>query len=185
MNKPVKIIRCTIVATREQNHFLGVGWCGLILGHFMKMWTCSAFWVVIFTTFIFNTAYADNVAGMIKSFKGEVSIVRGGAPIQAAAGMQLMAADKVSTGPDSAVGITLQDGTLLSVGSNSVSQLNEFSYDPVSRDGNILISVLKGSMRFVTGLLGKHNPAAVAIRTTTATIGLRGTDFIVSVEEGK
>jgi hypothetical protein len=151
----------------------------------MKTWSNSAFWVVLFSLFIINLAYADNEAGMIKSFKGDVSISRSGVSIPASAGMRLMTADKVTTGLNSAVGITLQDGTLLSLGAKSVSQLNEFRYDPVSRDGNLLISVMEGSMRFVTGLIGKHNPAAVAIRTTTATIGLRGTDFIVSVEGGE
>ncbi len=149
------------------------------------MWTCNAFRVVILTTLIITPAYADSEAGMIKSLKGLVSIVRGGAFMQASAGMKLMAADKIKTGPNSAVGITLQDGTLLSFGASSVSQLSEFKYDPVSRDGNMLVSVTGGSMRFVTGLIGKHNPSAVAIRTTTAIIGLRGTDFIVSVAGGE
>ncbi|MFH0934695.1 MAG: FecR domain-containing protein, partial [Pseudomonadota bacterium] len=71
----------------------------------------------------------------------------------------------------------------ISLGAKSATQLNEFRYDPVTRDGNMLVSVLKGSLRFVTGLLGKHNPKAVGIRTPTATIGIRGTDFIVSVED--
>ncbi len=151
----------------------------------MKVWTCRAFWVVIFTACIIDAAYAENAAGMIKSLKGEVSIVRSGAPFLASAGMKLKAEDMIITGPNSAVGITLQDGTLLSFGSKSISHLNEFDYDPVNRDGNLIISVLKGSMRFVTGLLGKHNPSAVSIRTPTSTIGIRGTDFIVAVEGGE
>jgi hypothetical protein len=99
--------------------------------------------------------------------------------------MKLMAADKIITGENSSVGVTLQDETLLSLGAKSATQLKEFRYDPVKRDGNILISVLKGSMRFVTGLLGKYNHSAVSIHTPTATIGIRGTDFIVAVEGGE
>lgn len=48
-----------------------------------------------------NAAYADEAAGIIKSIKGEVSIVRDGAPIKAWAGMKLMAADKIVTGAGS------------------------------------------------------------------------------------
>jgi hypothetical protein len=83
------------------------------------------------------------------------------------------------------VGITLQDDTRISLGAKSVSTLNQFRYDPVKRDGNLLISLLQGSMRFVTGLLSKHNPSSVSIHTPAATIGTRGTDFIVSVEGGE
>ncbi len=139
-------------------------------------------WIAVAMTLFANDAVAEEVAGTIKSVKGEVSVVRGNASLIAVAGMKLLAADKIITGPASAVGITLQDDTLLSFGAKSVSQLNEFHYDPVQRDGNMLISVLKGSMRFVTGMLGKKNPASVAIHTPTATIGVRGTDFIVSAE---
>lgn len=129
-----------------------------------------------------GAACAEEGIGMVKTLKGEVSVVRGRAALSATAGMRLMAEDKVITGENSAVGIAMRDATLLSLGARSATQLNEFRYDPVSRDGNMLVSMLKGSMRFVTGLLGKQNPAAVGIRTPTATIGIRGTDFIVAVE---
>jgi hypothetical protein len=151
----------------------------------MNMLISRAFWVVVAMMVSIGLAYADDSVGTVKSIKGEVSIVRNGASIPALPSMKLMAADKIISGPDSFVGITLQDGTLMSFGAKSVSQLNEFRYDPVKRDGNMLISLLKGSMRFVTGLLGKQNPNSVAIRTPTATIGMRGTDFIVSVEGGE
>lgn len=130
-----------------------------------------------------GVASADEAIGTVKTLKGEVSIVRGSATLPATAGMRLMAADKVVTGANSSVGVAMQDSTLISLGAKSATQLNEFRYDPVSRDGNMLVSVLKGTMRFVTGLLGKQHPAAVGIRTPTATIGIRGTDFIVSIED--
>ena len=96
-----------------------------------------------------------------------------------------MTADRIVTGPDSSVGVTLQDDTLLAFGPRSASVLNEFRYDPVRRDGSLIISILEGSMRFVTGQLGKQNPDAVDIRLPTTAVGIRGTDFIVAVEQGK
>jgi hypothetical protein len=132
-----------------------------------------------------GAVHAEVLAGKIKSVSGEVNIIREGLPIKAITGLGLRATDQITTGPASAVGITLMDSTLLSFGPNSTSQLNEFNYDPVKRDGNLLISLLKGSMRFVTGMLGKLNPASVSIRVPNATIGVRGTDFVVSVEGGE
>jgi len=45
------------------------------------------------------------------------------------------------------------------------------------------VAVLRGSMRMITGLISKANPQAVAVTTRTATVGVRGTDFIVEVDD--
>lgn len=148
----------------------------------MSKLTSKVIGLGIIATLLANTSYAETTAGTIKSIKGEVSIVRNEVSIKAFNGMHLLAADKILTGSNSSVGITLKDSTLLSFGAKSVSQLSEYRYDPVKQDGNLLISVFKGSMRFVTGLLGKQNPSSVAIKLPTATIGIRGTDFVVTAE---
>jgi hypothetical protein len=142
-----------------------------------------SFWLILAAPAFVNTAHADEAAGKVKLPTGEVTIVRNGAAIAATPSMDLMAADKIITGPESAVGIVMRDGTLLSLGPKSIFQLGEFHFDPVKHDGNMFISLLKGSMRFVTGMLGKRHPEAVSIRVHTATIGIRGTDFVVSAEE--
>lgn len=150
----------------------------------MKTWIGRVIGLGLVAALSLSVAYADEQAGTVKSVKGEVSIVRGGSAIKAVAGMRLKEGDNIVTGIASSVGITLQDSTLLSFGSKSASQLNAFHYDPVNRDGNLLISLLKGTMRFVTGQLGKAHPASVAIKTPSATLGIRGTDFVVSAEGG-
>lgn len=150
----------------------------------MKTWMGGAVCAGLVLVLSLDAACADDSAGTVKSVKGEVSIVRGGSSTKAMPRMKLMAGDRIVTGADSSAGITLQDSTLLSLGPKSSSQLNEFHYDPVKRDGNLLISLLRGSMRFVTGQLGKLNPKSIAIKTPSATLGIRGTDFIVSVEGG-
>lgn len=44
------------------------------------------------------------------------------------------------------------------------------------------INLISGSMRFISGLLGKRNPERIGISTPTAVVGIRGTDFILEVE---
>jgi hypothetical protein len=46
----------------------------------------------------------------------------------------------------------------------------------------MLVRLGRGSLRMITGLLGKAHPDAVRVETQTATIGIRGTDFIVESE---
>ena len=44
-------------------------------------------------------------------------------------------------------------------------------------DGRVLVSLLRGSLRALTGLIGKANNRNVGFATATATIGVRGTAF--------
>lgn len=132
--------------------------------------------------FSMNAAYAEPMAGTIKSVRGDVNIIRDGATIKAVKRMKLNSSDEIVTGYRSSVGIILLDDTLIAFGPKTVSKLDKFSYDPVKKDGNLFISIITGSMRFVTGWLGKRKPEMVAINLPTATLGVRGTDFIVSVK---
>jgi hypothetical protein len=151
----------------------------------MSAFKSMALWMVIALILPAVAARAQEAAGTVKSVKGDVSIIRAGTAIKATTGMKVLAADKIVTGAGSSTGVTLQDATLLSFGPKSASVLSEFRYDSVRRDGNLLISLLKGSMRFVTGQLGRLRPETVAIRLPTVTVGIRGTDFIVSAEGGE
>ena len=60
-----------------------------------------------------GTAGAGDAAGMLKVVKGSVSIERDGKRHAAGVGMPVEVADRVRTGPDGSVGVTLRDNTLL------------------------------------------------------------------------
>jgi hypothetical protein len=128
-------------------------------------------------------AKADLQAGFVKSVRGSVQLLNGaGAARTASPGDPLGAVDRIVTGPDSSAAVVLRDDTTLVVGPSSRLDLKEFHFDGTTRDGGILLSLLRGSMRMITGLIGKTNPDAVRIETQTATIGIRGTDFIVQAD---
>jgi hypothetical protein len=151
----------------------------------MKTWTSIAICMLVSLALSPDAAWADETAGTVKTVRGDANIVRGGLSTKAYPGMKLLSGDQIVTGSGSSLGITLQDSTLMSFGPKSSSKLDEFSYDPVKRDGNLLVSLLKGTMRFVTGQLGRLHPRSVGIKTPSTILGIRGTDFILSVEGGK
>lgn len=130
------------------------------------------------------SASAQNAAGTIKRLDGSARIVdtRGGER-QAAVGEAVHAGDRLATGRDSALGMTLADGTLLSIGPNASLSLQNFSYDPTTREGSVLVAIARGAMRMVSGLIARSDPRQVRIQTPTATVGIRGTDVIVDVGE--
>lgn len=122
-------------------------------------------------------------AGTIKSVRGDVQLhSASGTQRPASAGDALMPVDRLLTGTDSAASVVLRDGTTMVVGPSSRLDVKEFHFDATTQDGGLLVSLLRGSMRMVTGLIGKRQPDAVRVETQTATIGIRGTDFIVQAD---
>jgi hypothetical protein len=130
-----------------------------------------------------TAAPSEPQAGTIKSVRGDVHLLNGtGTQRPAVPGDLLMPIDRVVTGADSAASVVLRDGTTMVVGPSSRLDVKEFHFDATTQDGGLLVSLLRGSMRMITGLIGKKQPDAVRVETQTATIGIRGTDFIVQAD---
>jgi hypothetical protein len=131
-------------------------------------------------------AEAPRHAGFIKTLKGNVQLFgpeANAAARPAQAGDLLLPGGRITTGPDSAASVVLRDGSTLVVGPSSQLELKAFSFDATTHDGNLLAVLLKGSLRMITGLIGKAHPEAVRIETQFAFVGVRGTDFIVQADE--
>jgi hypothetical protein len=129
---------------------------------------------------------APRQAGFVKTLKGTVQLFgpeANAAARPALAGDLLLPGGRITTGPDSAASVVLRDGTTLVVGPSSQFELKAFSFDATTHDGSLLASLLKGSLRMITGLLGKSHPEAVRVETQFAFVGVRGTDFIVQADE--
>ena len=123
--------------------------------------------------------------GRIKVAHGAVTIQRGGASIPASVGMAVQASDVVATGSDGSVGITMTDNSLLSAGPNSVLALDRYDFDDVTSEGHFDASLRKGTLAVVSGRLAQQSPDAMKVRTPSAVLGVRGTEFVVSVGDGR
>ncbi len=126
-------------------------------------------------------ACAADVIGVVKTLKGVVHIERAGRSLDVAVGSEIYSSDRIVTGPQSSVGITLRDNTLLSEGANSVLELNNFAFNTTTDDGALDATIRRGSLAVVDGKLAKANPDAVRYSTPTTTLGVRGTEFIIEV----
>lgn len=121
----------------------------------------------------------DAREGTFKAVQGEVTVVRGNARSAAVVGAGVQTTDRIVTGPKSAASLTLKDGTVLAVGPDSVMDLSEFAFNSTTQEGNVLVNLVRGSLRMATGLIAKLKPEQVKVTTPTTVIGVRGTDFIV------
>jgi len=133
---------------------------------------------------VMGGAYAGADAGTVKDAKGTATIERGNTKIGAKAGVKVLVSDIVTTGADSSVGITLNDGTLLSAGQNSTLTLNKFAFDTTTTKGVLDASLKRGTLAVVSGKLSKSSPDAVTYRTPTTILGVRGTEFVLEAGSG-
>lgn len=124
-------------------------------------------------------ATASDEAGVVKISKGEVLIERDQKKQAASVGTRIFSSDRVTTGADSAVGITLRDNTLLSAGPNSTIDLHKFSFDSTTHAGAIDASVKRGTLSVISGKIAKATPEAVKFSAPGMTLGVRGTSFII------
>lgn len=124
-------------------------------------------------------ALAAEAAGIVKRVQGSVTLQRDGQPMPVAAGTPVQVGDRLVTGADGSVGLTMADDSLLTAGPSSTLVVSRFRFDSTTNDGNMLVELLKGTLHFVSGLIAKQAPQNVNVQTRNALMGVRGTEFIV------
>jgi hypothetical protein len=141
------------------------------------------FWLSLAALTCFLPAVASaSEAGTIKRMEGEVSVIRNKQTIQAKPGMTVLSKDRVVTGKSGSAGIETADKGLLTLGPNSHLVIDEFAFNKSTQEGNMAVRFLKGTFAVVSGIIGKMSPERTKISTPTATIGIRGTEFVVQVD---
>ena len=90
--------------------------------------------------------------------------------------------DTVKTG-NGKVGIEFIDDTRVDVTEHSKLIIDEFVYDPNSKTGKLSLKASLGTVRYASGQIAKNSATEVKITTPTATIGVRGTDFTMTIDE--
>ena len=75
------------------------------------------------------------------------------------------------------------DTTRVDVTEHSKLVIDEFVYDPNKKTGKLSLKASLGTVRYASGQIAKNNPTSIKITTPTATIGVRGTDFSMTVDE--
>ncbi len=134
--------------------------------------------------FVTLTAWAENnVIGYVRTTSGETFLVRDAVRMAAHIGDVVQRADIVETGKTGTIGITFVDNTVFSAGPNSSITLEEYVFNSSSFEGNLLARMDKGTLSVVSGDIARTSPEAMKIKTPTAILGVRGTTFLIKVEE--
>lgn len=79
--------------------------------------------------------------------------------------------------------LTFEDNTTVNITEQSKLVIDDFVYDSKKGAGKIAMKVVLGTARYASGQIAKTNPQSVDIKTPTATVAVRGTDFSMTVDE--
>ena len=72
---------------------------------------------------------------------------------------------------------------MMSFGPDTELTVDEYLYAPASEQLKLEAKIGKGSLNYVSGVIAKLKPDAVSLVTPAGIIGVRGTQFLVKVEE--
>ncbi len=128
-------------------------------------------------------AYSAEQFGTVDAVTGTASVSdQSGKSVTVIQGQNIYEGQTINTGVDGEVHLITDDSGMIAVRPDTVFRIDEYKAEGSSAD-KIFMSLLRGSIRSITGWIGKHNASGYRITTPTATIGIRGTDHETTVRD--
>lgn len=129
--------------------------------------------LALMATMFLHNAWA---AGTIDLVEGNVSVTSASGQLRIPhRGDRIVAGDAITTGRDGEMQVHMDDNALIAVRAGTSLRIEAYKAEGGADDSAVL-RLLRGSLRSVSGWIGKAQPARYALHTPTATIGIRGTD---------
>ena len=122
---------------------------------------------------------AENYVALVRSVSGTVKVAREGATLDVVSNTKLQIADHVIAAPRATAAIVFKDGTLLTLGGGADILVRDYVFEPKADNYAFSVYMAKGSAIYESGRIGKLAPQSVKIETPTATVGVRGTRFLI------
>ena len=120
-------------------------------------------------------SYAD--AGRFQFVYGKVEIIgTDGSSRVAKRGLQVREGETIRTSRRGAAQLKMVDGAALAVRPRTEVRIDQYSYERKPKKDRSFFSLVRGTFRAITGLIGRNNRDSYKVSTATATIGIRGSD---------
>ena len=137
-------------------------------------------WILLVILFYAGPLWAS--IGNVDKLEGKGVIDRNKTDITLEQELPIEQYDTVKTG-NGKVGILFIDDTRVDVTQHSKLIIDEFVYDPNTKKGKLNLSAKLGTIKYASGQIAKTSRQDIIITTPTATIGVRGTDFSMTIDE--
>lgn len=138
--------------------------------------------VLLLSMFLISASAAGSTIGTITEIDGDGQILRDTNAVGSDVGTEVEQLDEAVTNKGK-MRIDFVDETRLDVVDHSRVVIDEFIYDPATGKGSLDIRASLGAVRYASGQIAKNSRQKVRLRTPTATISVRGTDFAMIVNE--
>ena len=138
-------------------------------------------WTIIILILFYATSLWGSI-GNVDQIEGNGVIDRDKTDITIEQELPIEQYDTVKTG-NGKVGILFVDDTRVDVTQHSKLIIDEFVYDPNTKKGKLSLKAAIGTVRYASGQIAKTSRQDIVITTPTATIGVRGTDFSMTIDE--
>ena len=134
----------------------------VVTGIFLLLWSCLSF-----------------AAATVQAVSGEVLMAPAKGDYGSLAfGQRVESGATVKTGANGRVVLNFDDGQKVSLSEGSLFVITDYKFNAHKpAESNFAVNLFKGGMRAVTGAIGEANKGNVTIKTQVATVGIRGTDF--------
>jgi len=96
--------------------------------------------------------------------------------------LDIFSYDTVKTGKGQ-VAIEFLDETRVDITQHSKLIIDDFVYDPNAKTGKLSLKATLGTVRYASGQIAKNSAQNISIKTPTATVSVRGTDFAMTIDE--
>ncbi|MEV9600372.1 FecR family protein [Aliarcobacter butzleri] len=131
----------------------------------------------IFTLLLLFASFLFANIGTVSLVEGKATILRNGQTLGANMGDKIENKDVISTQVNSKIKITFIDNTIVTIGKESSLNIEEYIFNTSTKEAKTELNVLKGAFHTITGEIGKVNPDKFKLKTKSASIGIRGTEF--------
>lgn len=140
--------------------------------------------LLIFALLLTTSVWADETPiGYVKDVSGDAYVTTAGKKVKAAVATPIYQGSTLQTSAKASMGVTFKDETVMSFGPDTVFTVDEYLFAPAQGQLKLGSKLAKGTLNYVSGVIAKLRPDAVTVATPSGTIGVRGTQFVVKVEE--
>ncbi|MCP5266156.1 MAG: FecR domain-containing protein [Burkholderiaceae bacterium] len=144
-------------------------------------WVLAVIVLAILALLVGEHARSASPAAEVLAAQGDSRLLRPGSiksPIRP--GTRVISGDVLKTGPDGSIQLRFADGAAISLGASTEFRVEEYRFEPKRQ--RAFFELVRGFARTVSGMIGKKRHEDFRLKTATAVMGIRGTDF--ATEQG-
>ena len=140
--------------------------------------------LILTTLPLFSQAQTEPI-GYVKTVTGEAWVSNAGQRVRAQRGTPILLGSQLRTQAGASLGVSFKDNTMMSFGPDTELTVDEYLYEPADEQLKLSTRLMRGTLNYIAGVIAKLKPDSVSVRTPMGVIGVRGTQFLIKVEDGQ